>query len=197
VRKTLRKKNISQKKMESCDFNCGGKLPTNHSNTLRCVQGFSSSYLFNDDWNPEKYCACWETGINNWWFEQEYIDWRRKKQIEERKAQEVLESSPEWIEKAKISYVTDQIDYLKGTPSSQEMAAKQREIWNAITTEIKENPNKIVTHKCGAMCLPDHISSQFYVCFFCDFRYQPILANPMFRSYFETLMPEMVSILFD
>jgi hypothetical protein len=173
--------------MESCDFNCGGQLTD--SNKLRCLQGLSNRYLFNDEWNPEKYCAYWETGINNWWYEQEYIDWRRKKQTEKRN---ILESSPEWIEQQKIAIVTDKIGCL-----TQELAVKERENWNKITREIKENSNKTVMHKCGAICLPDQISSRFDVCHFCDFRYQPILANPMFRGYFETLMPEMVSILFD
>jgi hypothetical protein len=163
-----------------------------HSNRLRLEVGLSNRYLFHDKWNANKYCAYWEDGINDWWYEQEYIDWRRKNQDEERKKRQILETSPDWIEKETIFTVRNQIDSL-----TKEKASNERKNWNEMVRKIKDNPNKNVKHKCGATVLPDNISSSLDVCHFCDFNHQPFIANPIFRPYFEKLIPEMVFILFD
>jgi hypothetical protein len=74
---------------------------------------------------------------------------------------------------------------------------RERENWNQLVKRTKDNSYANVVHKCGAMVLPEGISSSRDVCHFCDFKYQPYLANPIFRPHFETFIPEMVSILFE
>jgi hypothetical protein len=84
----------------NCDFGLGGRLPRSHANRLQLESGLGNSYLFNDNWNAKQYCASWETGINDWWYEQEYIDWIKQHN-------KTLESSPQWIEKETILTVTN------------------------------------------------------------------------------------------
>lgn len=80
---------------------------------------------------------------------------------------------------------------------TKEEALQKRKDWDKITAEIKNNSEKNIKHRCGALVSPEYISCSRDVCIFCDLIYQPCLANPIFRIYFEELVPEMVPILFD
>lgn len=65
--------------------NQNGRLPAYHANRLRLISGIGNKYLLDNKWSNTEYCAYWEDGINDWWYEDEYIDWiknRPKKSTE-------------------------------------------------------------------------------------------------------------------
>jgi hypothetical protein len=168
---------------------CGGTLSGGRVRATQIVRGFmSGEYLLDTRWHATKFCGQWETGISDWWYEQEYIDWLRKVQAAEKAARE---SSPEWRLKQMTAFVA-----LKTTDMTANNAAAERARWDSLVLQCSKHET-CEKHSCGAMVVPDGISSTKNVCWFCDFQSQPFIANPMFAALVQTTRPELVAILYD
>jgi len=151
------------------------------------ILGMGNHYLIDKRWKADKLCAYWETALHDWWYEEEYIVFIQKLNVLKHQAIKAQEFSEETREESVALY----LPWL-----TTEKAIQLRKAWKDLRLILEQRKTDCVRHKCGAFVLPDNISSSEDVCFNCDCKYQPFLANPIFQPAFQKLAPELVPLLF-
>jgi hypothetical protein len=162
----------------------GGRL---HRKPARAnyIQGMGGSYLIDERWNADKTCAYWETGIKDWWYDADYLAFIQNLNTLQRQ----LIKSQEFLEETRDKTV---MEYLPNM--TKERALECRQQWEKLQQSPK---SECVKHKCGAFVLPSSIYTKEDVCSYCDCKYQPFFANPIFVASFQKLAPELMCYLFE
>jgi hypothetical protein len=164
----------------------GGRLSRKPSHASE-VLGMGGHYLIDERWNATRTCAYWETAISDWWYEEEYLTFLRKRATLRRQMLKSQEFSEETRENTIASCL------FKGL--TIEKAVGLQKEWKDLQILLEDKKSECVKHKCGAFVLPSHISSKEDVCCNCDCKYQPSLANPIFELAFRKLAPALLSSL--